>query len=459
MRVFGYSLLSALIFTACVSTQDPEGADDEILVEDFEIAAKEQLLNKWYPLSLDHDNGGYYSQITRDFKLGKKQDKMIVTQARHIWTNAIAGDIYPEKQMYLNNAEHGFQFLQDEMWDYVHGGFYNFVTKDGEPVLQPGQEKTAYGNAFAIYGLAEYYRASGNQMALELAINTFYWLEAMAYDPVHKGYFNVLGTDGKPIARTPEWPSTSDVGYKDQNSSIHILEAFTTLYEVWPDELLRERLEEMLILVRDTIITEKGYMNLFFEPNWKPVSFQDRSREEVNKHYYLDHVSFGHDVETAYLMLEASHALGMDNDSLTLQKGKKMVDHSLRNGWDQETGGFYDGGYYFKGEDQISILNSRKNWWAQAEGLNTLLIMSRYFPEDERNYRDYFEKQWGYIKKYIIDDEFGGWYEWGLDKDPEAKEDLKGHVWKATYHDFRALQNVIKILREEKPLPYPGNLK
>ena len=320
---------------------------------------------------------------------------------------------------------------------------YNFVTKEGEPILQKGQEKSAYGNAFAIYGLAEYYRASGNEEALELAKNTFYWLDAMAHDPENKGYFNVLGLDGKSLKRSAEWPSTSDVGYKDQNSSIHILEAFTNLYEVWPDELLRERLEEMLVLIRDTITTQKGHMNLFFQPDWTPVNFKGSSKEEISRHYYLDHVSFGHDVETAYLMLEASHALGRENDSLTLQKGKKMVDHSLITGWDQEVGGFYDGGYYFEGDKEISIVNNKKNWWAQAEGLNTLFIMSRLFPEDEMNYRSYFEQQCGYIESYIMDDKYGGWYEWGLDQSPEAKDNLKGHIWKASYHNFRALQNVI----------------
>jgi mannobiose 2-epimerase len=449
MKAIFYSLLSAVIFTGCVTTQKPETIDNDVLLQELEFAAKEQLIDKWYPLALDYDDGGYYSQITRDFKIGKKHDKMIVTQARHIWTNAKAAGFYPEKQKYLDNAEHGFHFLRNKMWDPVHGGFYDFVTKEGEPILQKGQEKTAYGNAFAIYALAEYYRASGNEEALELARNMFYWLEAMAHDPEHKGYFNILDVEGKPVERTAEWPSTSDVGYKDQNSSIHLLEAFTTLYEIWPNELLRERLEEMLLLIRDTITIEKGHLNLFFQPDWTPVSFKNRSRDEITKHYYLDHVSFGHDVETAYLMLEASHALGLKNDSLILQKGKKMVDHALKTGWDHETGGFYDGGYYFKGEDQISIVNNRKNWWAQAEGLNTLFIMNRYFPEDERNYKQYFEQQWDYIQTYIIDDEYGGWYEWGLDQDPEAKDDLKGHIWKASYHNFRALQNVIEILKQE----------
>ncbi|WP_424494244.1 AGE family epimerase/isomerase [Salinimicrobium sp. GXAS 041] len=450
MKASIFCLFSILILSSCGSGKDPDISEDEKLIIEIQTAAKEQLLDKWYPLVIDNEDGGYYSEVTHDFQLGENHEKMIVTQARHLWTNALASQLYPEKEMYLENAEHGFQFLQQHMWDETNGGFYNLVTKQGEPILQKGGEKTAYGNAFAIYGLAEYYGASGDEEALELAQKTFRWLEEHAHDPEYRGYFNIMDVQGNVLERTKEWPSTSDVGYKDQNSSIHLLEAFTTLYQVWPNDLLRERLEEMLMLVRDTITTEKGYMNLFFKPDWTPVSFKNKSREEVEKHYYLDHVSFGHDVETAYLVLEASHALELENDSTTLEIGKKMVDHSLQNGWDEETGGFYDGGYYFPGNKEIDILNSKKNWWAQAEGLNTLLIMDRYFPEDEMNYRYYFDRLWDYTQTYLIDSENGGWYEWALDETPEAKNNLKGHIWKAAYHNFRALENILKELERRK---------
>lgn len=421
---------------------------DSSLAASFEIAATDLLLDKWYPLVIDKEDGGYYSEVTHDFQLGENHNKMIVTQARHIWSNAVAAEQYPDNGSYLENAEHGFHFLRDVMWDSINGGFYNLVTKKGEPILKKGEEKTSYGNAFAIYGLAAYFAASGNVEALELAKETFYWLEKNSHDPEYLGYFNHLKPDGTLYKRTGEWPSTSDVGYKDQNSSIHLLEAFTELYRVWPNELLRERLEELLLLIRDTITSEEGYMRLFFEADWTPVSFRGSSEEEIKKHYYLDHVSFGHDVETAFLMLEASHALGLKNDMVTLQKGKKMVDHSLKNGWDNDLGGFYDGGYYFDTEGDLQVVNADKNWWAQAEGLNTLLLMSQFFPDDDMNYREYFEEQWDYIEKYMMDKEFGGWYEWGLDTRPESKNALKGHIWKASYHNYRALKNVMSILRD-----------
>ena len=161
-------------------------------------------------------------------------------------------------------------------------------------------------------------------------------------------------------------------------------------------------------------------------------------------------MSFGHDVETAFLMLEASHALGLKNDQKTMQVAKRMVDHALRNGWDNNLGGFYDEAYYFKGRDTITIILDSKNWWAQAEGLNTLLLMADHFPDDPMNYYEKFKKLWNYAHTYLIDHEHGDWYERGLDKSPQQKTGLKGHIWKGTYHHFRSLSNCINRLRSRQ---------
>ena len=442
--------LALFLITLCMGCSPKEKkntvSENDILIAELETAAYEKLLDKWYPLAVDTVDGGFYSELTYDFKVGENQNKMIVTQARHVWTNAVAAKYNPErKEEYLSNAEHGFQFLRDHMWDKTNGGFHTLVTKEGEPLEG---NKTAYGNSFAIYGLAAYYDVSKNEEALDLAKKTFNWLEKGSHDSINKGYYQTLSMDGTPVERTGETPTSSNIGYKDYNSSIHLLEALTTLYEVWPDPIVEERVKEMLTLIRDTFTTEKGYMLLYFEGDWTPVSFKDASRDTISAHYYQDHVTFGHDVETAFLMLEASEVLGDWQFDETLSKGKKMVDHSLKNGWDNELGGFYDGGYYFKGEDSITIVNHHKNWWTQAEGLNSLLLMDSYFPNDPMNYRVHFDKLWEYTNTYLIDQEHGGWYAWGLDTRPETKDDPKGHIWKSAYHNYRALAHCIMILEK-----------
>ena len=334
----------------------------------MEASLVNESLAKWYRMSMDMVHGGFLSAFTYDFKPTDDQRKMIVTQARHTWTNAKAALRYPDVAHYKSGARHGFEFLRDVMWDKERGGFFTMVSREGE-LQEQDPQKTAYGNAFGLYALSAYYAQTGDTSGLRMAKQSFAWLEAHSHDPKLGGYYQHLNRDGSPMVRSILTESTSDLGYKDQNSSIHLLEAFTEFYQVAPDTLVRKRLEEMLLLIRDNIVTPKGYLTLFLTPEFVPVSFRDSTAEVIEKHHYLDHVSFGHDVETAYLLLEASHVLGWENDTTTMRIAKKMVDHALVNGWDDRDGGFYDEGYYFKDRSGITITVNTKNWWAQAEGL------------------------------------------------------------------------------------------
>jgi cellobiose epimerase len=444
MKRYLVALLASAFLFSC-KNESPSNREE--IATAMEHSLITEVMAKWYPQSMDTVDGGFVSTWTYDFKPTGEQDKMIVTQARHTWTNAKASLRYPAVDYYKTGAKHGFKFLKDKMWDKTYGGFYTLVDKQGK--VKGDSTKTAYGNAFGIYALAAYYEASKDTSALSLAKETFMWLEKGSHDPVAKGYFQHLQRNGMPIKRQPDTPSTADTGYKDQNSSIHLLEAFTELYQVWPDPLVYERLKEMLLLIRDTIVTPKGNLTLFLYPDWKPVSFADSSEAVITKHHQLDHVSFGHDVETAYLMLEASHVLGIHNDTTTLRIAKKMVDHALNNGWDNSVGGFYDEGYYFKDKPGITITHDTKNWWAQAEGLNALLLMADLFPDDELQYYKKFEILWRYTDNYLIDHEHGDWYAGGIDKQPEMKTALKGQIWKSIYHHYRSLDNCIQRLRED----------
>lgn len=430
------------------------------IARQMQSSMTDNLLKPWYPRSIDTAYGGFLSAFTYDFKLADNQDKMIVTQARHIWSTSKAAELFPEKSYFKSGATQGVSFLKNVWWDKKYGGFYTYTDRAGNVKKGGFAPKEAYGNSFAIYALAAFYQATGDTAALHLAVREFHWLEKHSHDPVYKGYFQHMERDGTPIKRTAQTPSTAELGYKDQNTSIHLLESFTELYTVWPDPLLKQRLEEMLILVRDRISNKKGYLNLFFQPDWTPVSYRDSSETSILKHKGLDHVSFGHDVETAYLMLEAAHVLGLGDDPATLRTGKKMVDHALANGWDSKVGGFYDEGYYFKDKPGITILADTKNWWAQAEGMNTLLLLSDYYPEDKMKYFEKFEQLWNYVQTYLIDKEHGDWYEQGIDKQPKYKTALKGRIWKGTYHNLRALINCTQRLAPDRVAPtVPQNLK
>ncbi|WP_194776888.1 AGE family epimerase/isomerase [Pararhodonellum marinum] len=425
------------------STPNPEAKRIAAEMEEFVRAT---MLSAWYPQAIDREYGGFLSHFLYDFEPGPDQRKMIVTQARHTWTNAQAAMRYDQEPHYWEGAKWGYEFLRDKMWDKTYGGFFTLVDRQGKPIDED-QIKTAYGNSFGIFALAAYYKATKDQEALNLAIEAFNWLEKHSHDPEYGGYFQHLARDGSPIVRTADVPSTSDLGYKDQNSSIHLLEAFTELYQVWPDPQLRIRLSEMLLLIRDKMVDEKGFLRLFYEADWTPVSFHEEDRTVILAHKQLDHVSYGHDVETAFLLWEAAHVLGREVDTYTLKIAKKMVDHALDHGWDAEKGGFYDEGYYFS-QDAPSVIKMGKNWWAQSEALNTLALMHVLYPEDERDYWGKFKKLWEYYQEYLIDEEFGDVYSGGLDLQPEMKTGNKGHLWKASYHQFRGVTHAISLLKK-----------
>lgn len=448
-----FILLSALMGSSVIASAQNIRTDKQKIAREMKNSMVDELLKPWYPAAIDTADGGFLSAFTYDFKPTGNQDKMIVTQARHVWSNSKAAELFPEKKYYIEGARHGFEFLRDKLWDKQYGGFYTFTDKQGNPKQGGFASKEAYGNSFAIYALAAYYQASGDTSALNLAKRGFWWLEKHAHDHVYKGYYQHMQIDGTPIVRDSTVKSTAETGYKDQNSSIHLLESFTELYGVWPDQLLKTRLAEMLLLVRDKITDANGNLTLFFKPDWTPVSYRDSSLAVYKKHHSLDHISYGHNVETAYLMLEASHALGLEHDSKTLLVGKKMVDDALDHGWDNQLGGFYDEGYYFKDKPGVTITEDTKNWWAQAEGLNTLLIMATRYPQDKHQYFEKFKTLWQYTQTYLIDHEHGDWYQGGLDKQPQYKTALKGQIWKGTYHTFRALMNCLMQLEPDKTPP------
>jgi len=441
MTIFLIFFLLSFFPSWLTNNQKETNKDKDSLYVEIQNILKDEFA-LWYPLTIDILYGGFFSDVNYKWKLEGSQNKMIVTQSRHIWSASNAFEFYENDSSLLNVAEHGFHFLKDKMWDHELGGFYDLVNRQGEPIKEKGRIiKRAYGNAFAIYSLAAYYKISHDTSALRLAKETFNWLEKHSYDPEYGGYFQFISREGIPLKK----------GYginppKDQNSSIHLLECFTELYKVWKDEKLKERLNSMLKIIRDTIVTDKGYMVLFFKSDWVPISYKDSSSELQKRNYVFDHISFGHDVETAYLLLEASDVLGIENDTTTLRIAKKMIDHALKNGWDKENGGLYDGGYYFDAEESSSIIRETKEWWSQAEALNSFLLMSELFPDDEINYFEKFLAQWDYIKKYLIDDKYGGWYWGGIDKEPDHKFTSKVSIWKCNYHTSRSLINCIRRL-------------
>ena len=453
MNILKFIICVAITSGIASCIQHKESAkSDSILGERLAIADEmDKLLREeieiWYPKVIDAEDGGYLSDLDSIWEIRGMQNKMVVTQARHIWSCSKLATFYGDDR-FIEWAAHGAKYLQEVMWDKEFGGFYTQVNKKGAVQMEGGANriiKRLYGNAFAIYGLAAYYNGSGDSTALQLAIDGFNWLDKNSHDLEFGGYYQFMERDGTALMEGLSDPA------KDQNSSIHLMEALAELYVVWPDPILRERLEEMIVIIRDTITTDLGYMRLFFKKDWTPITYKDtiKTVSVFSYRFNRDHVSFGHDIETAYLLKEASEILGLTNDEKTDLVGKRMTDHAMIKGWDETVGGIYERGYYFKDKSDIEIIEDSKNWWAQVEGMNTLLIMSDMYPNDERAYYNNFKKQWNYIKAFVMDSKNLGFYRDGIDNRPERINGPKSDIWKGNYHTARSMMNCISRLRSQ----------
>lgn len=403
--------------------------------DQLERALRTGLLEAWFPRCVDREHGGFLCDFDAAWKPAGKQPKSVVFQGRMTWVASKAAARYPQDSRYREAADQGFRFLHDVQWDAQHGGWFWSLDRQGKQTPQWAGVKHAYGISFGIYASAAYYGLTKDPAALDLARRGYAWLEQHGHDAKYGGYFEYFREDGTPIVTDadnplPGHPKTdaigTRIGYKSMNTHIHLLEALTELYQVWPDPGLKERLTEMLGIVRDRIVAPPGAMHQFFNLDWRPVP---------------DHDSFGHDIETGYLLIDAAEALGLNDQGRTLAVAKSLEDHALDYAWDKAHGGYFETGGTFG-----PVYDHHKGWWTQAEGLNGLMAMARHFPDDPRHYRELFSKQWQFIQANVIDREHGGWYPTSLDSggDPNAH---KGSEWKAAYHDGRALMNAVDWLK------------
>jgi mannobiose 2-epimerase len=440
-----------IVLFSCSGTDQQKKSTSYSAMEDtLEVSLFKDIVNVWYPRIIDKKYGGYITNFSYDWTQQPDQDKYLVYQARHIWTLSLLYKNYPDRNEFLEYAKHGFDFLTQKMWDNEYGGFYLAVDEAGTPLQVYLHEKRIYGEAFAIYALAEYYSVTQDENVLEWAKKLFNWMEENSHDPVNGGYFEFIHRDGSPVLKTEEYHTDLNdsivVGLKDYNSSIHLLEAITNLYNVWPDDLVRERLDEMFHIIRDTMITDPGYLLLYFEPDWKLVTGETLDNMAGRQSWYMNHVTFGHDIETSYLLYEAAEALH-NHDDKTTRIIKQLTDHALKKGWDEQNGGLYDAGKYIT-PDSLIIIDKRKAWWGEIEALNSMLLLHSLYPDDAMDYYGYFLKQWDYINTYLIDHTYGGWYSGGIDIEPNIKLGRKAHAWKTTYHNTRGMVNCINRLRQ-----------
>jgi cellobiose epimerase len=442
-------LALAILALAAIPTraQDRSGAGGpnewHSLRQKIDKLVRTELSQHWYPHTVNRERGGFHQSMARDWSLEKDANAFLVYQARMTWTAAAFARYSPaNRDEFVQYARHGIAFLDQFMRDKERGGFHFIVDAQGrlDPTL--GDEKHVYGTAFAAYAASTVHAVTGDELSLKLARDAFDWLEEHAHDSRHGGYFEAITRDGKPIlswqADAPAARRTDRLGvyygFKSMNSHIHLLEALTELAKVDDRPIVRERLRETFHLVRDRVAVEPGALNLYLTRDWRAIPAHD---------------SFGHDVETAYLLIEAAEALHLTDLADTWRVPRLLVDHALDWGWDDEHGGFYDKGESFNGE----AFDRKKVWWTQAEGLNALLLMHIKYKDNTDRYGKAFLKQWSFIEKHQIDPLHGGWYAEITREGELIGDGAKANQWKANYHTSRALMNVAGMLERMNDAP------
>lgn len=420
--------------TVAVSPETLQG-----LATELEATFRTHIVDAWFPRSIDTQNGGFLCSFARDWTPAPadRQPKTLVFQSRMTWTAAQIVINRPDlADRFRPIVRHGADFIL-RMWDIQHGGFLWQL-----PLSNLRNPKHSYGNAFAIYALAAASAALNDPALRDQAIACFNWLEKHAHDPVNGGYFDALHLDGTIMSVQEPTPADKGVflcdvvgtpyGGKSMNTQLHLLEAYTELFRIWPDARLRSRMDELLKIMLTHVYAWPGTQYMNFTADWKVIPGP---------------ISFGHDVETSLLLTDAAAALGRPDDPEVWRAARSFADHALHVGWDDKYQGLFNTGSTLLGPTPPLV----KIWWVQFENLNTMLLLHERFGVSEKNpvYWDHFIKQWHFIRDRLIDQQYGGWCrdvaaDGSLIPGPES---VKGWQWKATYHETRALLLTIDRLK------------
>ncbi len=375
----------------------------------------------------DTDRGGFVTHLDRHGRWSGVTDKFLVMQARLVWTFAAAHRYGLTRDGYLDVARRGADFMLEKMWDAEHGGFFWVVGRDGAPL---DTRKRVYGQGFAIYALAEYAAAADDPVALAWAERTFDLLLRRARD----------GDLGFREEFLRDWtPAPGEFGArKTLDTHLHLLEPLVTLARASTARDVRAALAAVLDNLLTRVVDRRDrYAPDLFDRSWRPAG-DWRHRRRVN---------YGHDVELAWLMLDAADVLRRPRSQMR-EGVQGLVDHALAYGFDHARGGLALYGPPIGAVTAAVYLNRArltKLWWPQAELLVAAVEMYRW--TGHATYLAAFEKQVEWVWRYQIDHEAGDWFEAVTWRDGRALSLRKGHEWKDAYHQARAWMEVARRLR------------
>ena len=377
----------------------------------------DDILKYWLKNTPDLKEGGFIGQINEGGQVIAIADKGSVLNARILWSFSAAFNLTGDG-FYLKYAESAFKYINSYFIDKQFGGVYWSVNYKG---IKQNAKKQIYASAFTIYGFAEYYRATRISSVLDIAISLYETVIEKSLDQENGGYFEAFSETWSPIDDLRL--SQKDVNVqKSMNTNLHVLEAFSNLYSVWPDKDLKNHIRRLLMIFSDHIIHPGlDCQVLFFDNKWNPKSTT---------------VSYGHDIEASWLLLEAAEITG------ELDLIEKFKTQALKLATQAMVGIDTDGGLFYEYEPENKKLISEKHWWAQAEAM--VGFFNAWEISNNERFLTASLKSWKFTKQYILDRNLGEWY-WGVGDDhlPMPGQDKVG-IWKCPYHNTRACIELIR---------------
>lgn len=382
------------------------------------VAAKEHLeqviIPFWTGLK-DAQYGGFYGYMGQDLVLQKQAEKGCILNSRILWFFSEAA-MALDRENLRQYADHAYDFMVNHCIDRVNGGIFWSMTFDGKPL---DTTKHTYNQAFAVYALSAYYRLTGKEEPLKLARELFDLIEKRCTDDI--GYLEAFTAEWNPESNE-KLSENGILADKTMNTLLHVFEGYSGLYQASRDPAVGKAMERILEIYADRIYDPQLHrQRVFFDENYNSI---------------LDLYSYGHDIESSWLMdwgcdLLENDALSDRIHAIDRQIGKAVFDaayscRSLANECDRGT------------------VDEKRIWWVQAETVVGLVHLWGKEPEQMR-YRDAAADTFRFIEEYMVDKRSGSEWFWAVDKFGAPWPDKPIlEPWKCPYHNGRMCMELMR---------------